>query len=63
MSTRPPHRAPRMELDGYVDQVARKEQFRAEPQEKWRGGLCWPLSSANLQAGMTKPRSRPRFAS
>jgi hypothetical protein len=30
VSTKPPHRAPRMELDGYVDQVVRKEQFLAD---------------------------------
>jgi hypothetical protein len=30
VSTDPPHRAPRMKLDGYIDQVVRKEQFLAE---------------------------------
>ena len=30
MSTPPPHRDPRLGLDGYVDQVKRKEQFLAE---------------------------------
>jgi hypothetical protein len=29
VSTKPPHRGPRMELDGYVEQVARKERFLA----------------------------------
>ena len=63
MTTRPPDRAPRMKLDGYVDQVPRKEQFllqnpdviitahpEAPPWAYWQGQVpdCLEVSSSEL---------------
>jgi hypothetical protein len=63
VSTKPPHRAPRMELDGHVDQVNRKEQFLADhpdviisahpeapPWAFWQGQVpdCPQVSSGEL---------------
>lgn len=64
MSAPAPHRAARMDLDGYVDQVVRKQQFLADnpdvaisanpevpPWEYWQGQVAGSEAATSSELG------------